>query len=168
MRSLSVSSTENGYYIDITSGLQASYKNGYDKGVVDGATRSTGSTAAKVTYTINHTHVASCKAKPYILSSDGAAWDEGNGRDTYASWDIVCGACRRTFRGEGNIGDVEKEHAKNVVRGYAVNKYNAHIDAYGNCPYALNSCGYNAGNRTETGNPSLIGGDVVVSAVVTF
>ena len=166
--SLTSTSTDNGYYIDIASGLQESYKNGYDKGVVDGTASSAGSTAAKVTYTINHTHVASCKAKPYILSSDGAAWDEGNGRDTYASWDIVCGACRRTFNGQGNIGEVEKEHAKNVVRRYAEEKYYAHIDAYGNCPYALNSCGYNAGIRTETGNPRLIGGDTVISAVINF
>ena len=148
--------------------MQESYKNGYDKGVVDGTTSSTGSTTANVTYTINHTHVASCKAKPYILSSDGAAWDEGNGRDTYASWDIVCGACRRTFNGQGNIGEVEKEHAKRVVQGYALEKYNAHIDAYGNCPYALNTCGYNEGIRTETGNPRLIGGDTVISAVINF
>ena len=74
-------STDNGYYIDIASGLQTSYKNGYDKGVVDGTTKSTGSTTAKVTYTINHTHVASCKTKPYILSSDEAAWDEGNTKE---------------------------------------------------------------------------------------
>lgn len=162
-------STDNGYYIDITSGLQASYKNGYDKGVVDGTKSSAGSTTAKVTYTINHTHVASCKAKPYILSSDGGAWDEGNGRDIYASWTIVCGACGQSFNAQGNYGShIDKPGASNKAQGYAVEKYNAHIDAYGNCPYARNSCGYNAGNRTETGNPRLIGGDTVISAVINF
>lgn len=137
----------DGYYFGMDSAISTAYQ----MGLTAGATN-TNLDNVSIEYTVQHTHGAYCKAtKSHVIDSNRQSDKE------YRSTGH-CTACGASF----DSGWTTASDGFSKTQGYVYNIYIGH-----SCNPPL-VCGQTEGTRTTTDTTTLVGGDKVVSATITY